>query len=176
MQQLRACQAGEGPQIPPPPTPPHPHHFSSLSSANLSSPWTSIVPDLAASASSSEEIHGPGDYISSCLARTCPNTLASTAQAVDTCGSEPYLELQVTLGTYGTEHTPERRPEQMPSRMPAFKCQKDCQTTCQNICQIECQKECLMSAEKSEYTTDRMPETISDRTSQYLQQRLPSRM
>ena len=53
----------------------------------------------------------------------------------------------------------------MPSRMPAFKCQKDCQTTCQNICQIECQKECLMSAEKSEYTTDRMPETISDRTS-----------
>ena len=51
------------------------------------------------------------DSISSCLARTRPNTLASTAQAVDTCGSEPYLELQVTLGTYGTEHTPERRPE-----------------------------------------------------------------
>ena len=51
------------------------------------------------------------DYISSCLARTRPNTLASTAQAVDTCGSEPYLELQVTLGTYGPEHTPERRPE-----------------------------------------------------------------
>ena len=70
-----------------------------------------IVPDLAASASSSDEIHGPGDYISSCLARTRPNTLASTAQAVDTCGSEPYLELQVTLGTYGPEHAPERRPE-----------------------------------------------------------------
>ena len=70
-----------------------------------------IVPDLAASASSSDEIHGPGDYISSCLARTRPNTLASTAQAVDTCGSEPYLELHVTLGTYGPEHTPERRPE-----------------------------------------------------------------